>query len=653
MSPKDDEFIKDTRPLFDWDASDSKDVVRYDLEVVKSGDPFVEPFVLKAILTGGAPAGPATQFKTTGDLGDARYLWRVTAEDRATNRTVSVQRPFVLDTKRPTTPTNLLETTVTADDVRRAFQWDRSSDDGSDVSHYPIRIVGPIVVITSADHGTDCNAVCKFTTRALVPGRYKIFVAAQDFAGNVSIGEATGDFRAGPRSAVQNLSVLDRIFFDPNLGGVVNTKNPKFGWEPPLKVGNPPLKTYEASIDGGPFTDFTAAPFAALCFVISNTGDAGDDCSDPNTGDRVEVRVTGDGVADGTHTLTVRAIDNMGEPGVEVTTDFTVDTTPAAPPVLVFPKADDLLNTRTIASRWGKSASGDIAAYILQVSSGDTFSTADIVETRRILHPTTGDNLLLTGDQKYTWRVVSEDRATNRAASVARSFEVDVTPPAAAFLTLPASGDFINDAIPLFQWTGSSSVDIFSHRLLVASGDLDTGRIVLDVVLGTGDPIQFGPTGDLADATYEWQVIAIDRATNTTASARRTFTVDTEDLAPVALLQPASGDFTNDTTPLFDWEASTSDDVISYRLEVTSGDSFSGDIDATLTGNLPAGPVTQFQSTADLPETTYQWRVTAGDRVPNTSARVTRTFRVDTTDPNAPERLAREATGGNATRRFT
>ena len=129
VSPKDDEFIKDTRPLFDWDASDSKDVVRYDLEVVKSGDPFVEPFVLKAILTGGAPAGPATQFKTTGDLGDARYLWRVTAEDRATNRTVSVQRPFVLGkaAEQARLTSVAYHSWSSRCRTERAFQWDRSS----------------------------------------------------------------------------------------------------------------------------------------------------------------------------------------------------------------------------------------------------------------------------------------------------------------------------------------------------------------------------------------------------------------------------------------------------------------------------------------------------------------------------------------------
>ena len=121
------------------------------------------------------------------------------------------------------------------------------------------------------------------------------------------------------------------------------------------------------------------------------------------------------------------------------------------------------------------------------------------------------------------------------------------------------------------------------------------------------------------------------------------------------LLAPTSGDFINDSTPLFDWDASTGGDVVSYRLQVTSSDDFSGslNIDVLLTGDLPAGPVTQFQTNEPLLDAAYRWRVIAGDSVPNTAASATRAFVVDTIAPNAPTRLARETTGGNSTLRFT
>ena len=132
------------------------------------------------------------------------------------------------------------------------------------------------------------------------------------------------------------------------------------------------------------------------------------------------------------------------------------------------------------------------------------------------------------------------------------------------------------------------------------------------------------------------QVRAVDEATNTTSSGIFEFGVDTTPPSQFNLLSPGSGDPTNDKTPFFDWEPSTSDDVTTYRIEVTSGDGFSGDIDVTLTGDLPAGPVSEFQATVDLLDTTYLWRVTAGDRVPNTTSSVTRSFAVDTIAPNAP-----------------
>ena len=653
--PGSDDFIKDTTPLFDWDASASNDVVKYELQVVQSGDPFQAPFAVNAVLTGSLPAGPATQFETTGDLADNKYLWRVIAEDRAANTAESAVRPFVVDTKRPTTPTNLEEVTA-GDETERVFQWEGSTDEGAGVSHYPIRIVGPTQVITSADDSAICASTCVFTTPPLIPGEYDIFVGAQDFAGNISTGEASVlGFRAGPKGAVQNLRVLDPIFFEAALGGVVNTPNPRFGWEPPLEVPNPPLVTYEASIDGSAFIVFTGDPFVATCFDLT-TG-SGDDCSDVTTGDRVEIRVAGIDIADGTHTLTVRGVDTLGVRSLEVTAVFTVDTAPPQPAALVFPEVDDLLNTRTINFRWQRSTSDDIAAYILQVSSGDTFSNANIVATRRVDDPTTGDTVLLSGDGTYTWRVVAEDSATNTSDSAVRAFRIDTVAPDAATLTSPADGTFTNDDTPLFDWDPSSSEDVVRFELeVVVSGDAFQAPFAITAVLTgslpTGPATQFQAVTVLADGFYQWRVRAVDEATNTTSSGIFEFGVDTTPPSQFNLLSPGSGDPTNDKTPFFDWEPSTSDDVTTYRIEVTSGDGFSGDIDVTLTGDLPAGPVSEFQATVDLLDTTYLWRVTAGDRVPNTTSSVTRSFAVDTIAPNAPTGLAREDTGDNATRRF-
>ena len=115
------------------------------------------------------------------------------------------------------------------------------------------------------------------------------------------------------------------------------------------------------------------------------------------------------------------------------------------------------------------------------------------------------------------------------------------------------------------------------------------------------------------------------------------------------LVLPASGDFTNDPTPLFDWTPS-SGDVVSYRLQVLTADTpFTApfDIDVPITGDPPA---TQFTVPASLAlsDRRYGWRVIAADLIPTTATSDARTFTVDTLSPTKPPLLRRETTGDAA-----
>ena len=115
-----------------------------------------------------------------------------------------------------------------------------------------------------------------------------------------------------------------------------------------------------------------------------------------------------------------------------------------------------------------------------------------------------------------------------------------------------------------------------------------------------------------------------------------TVTVDAVPPAPPALISPEDGARTNDTTPLFIWSASTSDDLASYRLQVTSGNINAGPyvIDKVL-----LHPTTSDQTTVPLAEGTYSWRVGAKDVAGNEAATVdldVRTFEIDTTPPSPP-----------------
>ncbi len=182
----------------------------------------------------------------------------------------------------------------------------------------------------------------------------------------------------------------------------------------------------------------------------------------------------------------------------------------------------------------------------------------------------------------------------------------------------------MNTPTPLFDWVASPG-DVFEYLLRVTSGDINSGPFDVDVVvLHPGSQFQT-PAGDaLADASYQWRVVARDRAVNTASSATRTFTVDT--LAPGApdLVQPASGDVTTDNRPFFEWTPSTGD-VFDYLLQVTSGDSFNPHLDFEVT--IPH-PGTGHQPATPLADARYLWRVIARDRVLNSSSSIIQPFTV-------------------------
>ena len=200
-----------------------------------------------------------------------------------------------------------------------------------------------------------------------------------------------------------------------------------------------------------------------------------------------------------------------------------------------------------------------------------------------------------------------------------------LTPPE---LVAPANSAVLNTPRPLFDWKDSSG-DVDNYRLQVTSGSLATPPFDVNVML---NPVtEFRPSGDLADAGYQWRVIATDKAANTASSVTRIFTIDATPPEPFELLAPASGD-TRTNTPTFRWTAA-SGEVQSYRLQVTSGDITQGPyvIDTTI-----ARPTTSDQTTLPLADATYRWRVIATDKALDTGASETRILTVDTLPPGPP-----------------
>ena len=554
---------------------------------------------------------------------------------------------------------------------RSQLQWNRSTGDLSGVNFYNVRITGPQQILITADDteilstadGRDTlttvddstiicdDLLCRFTTRVLIPGSYVIQVTAVDGATNESDPVSTADFSAGPRSLVQDLTVLQPV--DPEtLVAAVNTDTPTFQWIQPKKLPDPAddirggigtylIRTADTVATGVPITD---PRFSVQCFnkdnVLSGL-DAKDCIEDIDAGHRIQLTATAD---DGTHTLSVSVVP-IGAAALDpATLTYTVDTTPPGGPVLVnppnLPARKAFLKTPTPRFTWVKS-SGDPFLYRLLVTSGDIDNgpfdvDVDIVHPNIQAQVTTADALQ---DAVYQWRVIAGDRALNTASSVTRSFTVDTVAPGVPLLAAPADELLIGTGEVPFEWRAESGdADVFDFRLqvVVSGDDFNTGPFVVDEVT----PLEVTRfTGDLVDDIYQWRVLSRDRAFNTADSAVRTFTVDFT--APLLPVPSAPIGLISDSTPLFQWDRSPSNDIASYRLLVVR----SGDdpiVDVLITGDPPA---IQFQVVSGddlpggLPDATYQWKLIAGDRALNTSSSVTAVFTVDTPPPATPTEL--------------
>ena len=148
------------------------------------------------------------------------------------------------------------------------------------------------------------------------------------------------------------------------------------------------------------------------------------------------------------------------------------------------------------------------------------------------------------------------------------------------------------------------------------------------------------------DAVYRWRVGALDTAvpaneTDPGTLVVRTFTLDTAPPVRPPLLSPTADAVTTDSTPQFDWGPSSSDDVASYLLQVTSGDISAGPFDLE---KLVGHPATSYQvgTGEPLADGTYRWRVLAidgaGNETPTEDLEV-RQFTLDTTPPTTPAGL--------------
>ena len=297
-------------------------------------------------------------------------------------------------------------------------------------------------------------------------GYYEFYTIAKDAAGNTET-KSTADSICGYDSTLPSVSIGS-----PSEGSMFNISAVAITW-----TGNDSLSGidhYEVRIDNGSWI---------------------------NVGTNTSYDFTG--IADGSHTVDVKAVDNASNEATDSVT-FTTDTT--NPTVsIVLPSDGAIFNRSSVTVSWnGSDVTCGIDHYEVRIDNGSWINVG------------TNTSYDFTGlsDGSHTVDVKAIDNATNEAAD-SISFIVDVTTPTVS-ITSPADGALFNTSSVGVIWTGSDDTSGIEHYEV----SIDSGSWIN---VGTNTSYSFT---SLQDGSHSAEVKAIDNAGNENSTSV-TFTVDT------------------------------------------------------------------------------------------------------------------------------
>jgi uncharacterized repeat protein (TIGR01451 family) len=410
----------------------------------------------------GAPFAACPSPLALTALAEGSHTFAVRAVDAAGNRDATpATRTFTVDTLAPDT-TILAGPTGAVSSTAATFGF--TSDDAAATFECDLDGAGY----------QPCAATPTFA--GLGEGNHTLVVRAVDPAGNR---DATPALRAW---TVDTIAPETTIAAGPT--GPTASASATFDLS-----SNEATATFECSLDG--------ATFAA--------------CSDP---------ATFAGLAEGPHTLAVRAVDAAGNrDGTPATTSWTVDT--VVPDTTLLTAPSGLVNASTATFTFESNEAG--------VTFECSFDNAPFSAC------TSPVNLTAITDGNHTFQVRARDAAGN----------VDATPATATWQVDAAEPDTVITAGP--TGTVSSTSATFEFTSTKASS---TFQCSLDGAAFTSCPSPVTFSG-LAEGSHTLEVRAVDPATNVDSSpASRTWVVDT--VAPETSVVTAPPAVTNATTAAVD-----------------------------------------------------------------------------------------------------
>jgi C1A family cysteine protease len=248
----------------------------------------------------------------------------------------------------------------------------------------------------------------------------------------------------------------------------------------------------------------------------------------------LETHRTLQNLGDGTHTVTIRAVDQAGNQRSDAV-NFSIDT--MAPTLILEPGDGAVFNSSTIQMSWQGADP--------YPASGIWFYWTEL-DGAGWVNRSSGTSLSLTlAEGSHTFRVRAFDRAMNSAILSSGLF-IDLTSPTIAFVYPVEAGALVNSSAFTVSWTGSDQGSGIDHYEL----EVDGAWTIL------GD-VESCPLGGLQEGAHSLTIKAIDRAGNTRQCAL-SFTVDT--LAPIVLIEaPLPHGLYNLTAVTASWSASDPD----------------------------------------------------------------------------------------------
>jgi Galactose oxidase-like, Early set domain len=300
-------------------------------------------------------------------------------------------------------------------------------------------------------------------------------------------------------------------------------------------------------------------------------------------------------LADGNHTVSVRATDTAGNVGPARSYTWTVDTDGPTATITSKPSSP----TNSTAPSFGFTVSEAGSSFVCRLDGG-AFAPC--------FSPKGYTGL---ADGLHSFEVKATDQVGNTGTVDAFAWTIDTVAPSASITTKPTNPS--RDSSPSFAFLASEAGSSFSCRV-----DAQAFAACVSV---RSYPV-------LADGPHTFEVRATDAAGNTGAETTYGWTIDT--VAPTVALTVKPTNPSNDGSPSFSFAASE------------SGSSFSCRIDAA-----DFAPCSSPATYHGLGDGAHAFSVRANDEVGNLSAPVGHSWTIDTTAPETT--LAAAPTSGTAT----